>query len=74
MSNNIFKFLRESDKTNSTIIEESGVTRSSFYAIANCNQIPRIDTALKISKALGQPVDKVFPELKQKRGECSEDR
>lgn len=74
MSNNIFKFLQESDKTNSAIIEESGVTRSSFYAIANGNQIPRIDTALKISKALGQPVDKVFPELKQKRGECSEDR
>lgn len=73
MSNNIFKFLQKSDKTNSAIIEESGVTRSSFYAIAKGSQIPRIDTALKISKALGQPIDKVFPELKQKRGECSED-
>jgi len=35
--------------------------------IMGCNsQIPRIDTALKISKAFEQPIDKVFPELKQK--------
>lgn len=68
MKNNMYKYLKQ-EKSNgkkvAEIIESSGIGRTSFYAIANSTQTPKLDTAIKIAKSLGTTVDKVFPQLKE---------
>ncbi len=46
------------------IIEKSGIGRTSFYDIMRNKQIPRIDTAVSISKALKADIKDIFPGLK----------
>lgn len=68
MENNISKFLekaKEEGKTITEIIKDSGIGRTSFYEIMAGKQIPKLDTAIGISKSLGASVEEVFPQLKE---------
>jgi len=67
MSNNIAKYverLKSEGMTTTEIIEKSGVGRTTFYDIMRGKQIPKIDTAMAISKALQADIKDVFPQLK----------
>jgi DNA-binding XRE family transcriptional regulator len=68
VKNNIKKYLKISGKKTNTIIRQAQVARSTFYAILNSNQVPKIDTACKIARALDVPVSDVFPDLKELPG------
>lgn len=46
------------------IIEKSKVGRTTFYDIMRGKQIPKIDTAVAISRALQADIKEVFPQLK----------
>lgn len=63
MKNNLLDLLKKSHKTALEISEECGISRSTLYAIASCKQIPRLDTALKISKAMGESIKTIFPDV-----------
>lgn len=52
-------------KTISQIIKESGIGRTSFYEIMAGKQVPKLDTAIRIAKALDTQVDEVFPLLRE---------
>lgn len=47
------------------IIKKSNVGRTSFYDIMNGKQVPKLDTANKIAKALSADIKELFPELKE---------
>lgn len=67
MSNNIAKYverLKNKGITTTEIIETSGVGRTTFYDIMRGKQVPKIDTAIAISRALQADVKDVFPQLK----------
>lgn len=67
MSNNIAKYverLKNKGITTTEIIETSGVGRTTFYDIMRGKQVPKIDTAIAISRALQAGVTDVFPQLK----------
>lgn len=65
MKNNMKKLLKESGKSASSIIENADIGRTSFYDIMAGKQIPKIDTACKIAKALDSSLVEVFPDLKE---------
>ena len=65
MENNIKSIIDKSSKTINTVIEDTGIGKTSFYAIMNGVQIPKITTAKKIANALKKPVYDVFPILKE---------
>lgn len=48
------------------IINLCGIGRTSFYDIMNGKQVPKLNTAYKISDALKVDVKELFPDLKQK--------
>lgn len=52
-------------KTISQIIKKSGIGRTSFYGIMAGKQVPKLDTAIRIAKALDTQVDEVFPLLRE---------
>jgi len=52
-------------KTISQIIKKSGIGRTIFYEIMACKQVPKLDTAIRIAKALDTQVDEVFPLLRE---------
>lgn len=60
--------LHKTPKQINTIIKESGIGKTSFYAIMNGSQIPKITTAKKIADALERPISEVFPNLDDKVG------
>lgn len=67
MKNNMVKYvqaLKDKGTTVTEIIEKSRIGRTSFYDIMKGKQIPKIDTAISISKALNADIKDVFPELK----------
>ncbi len=65
LENNIKSIIDKSSKTINTVIEDTGIGKTSFYAIMNGVQIPKITTAKKIANALKKPVYEVFPILKE---------
>ena len=65
LENNIKSIIDESSKAINTVIEDTGIGKTSFYAIMNGVQIPKITTAKKIADALKKPVYDVFPILKE---------
>jgi DNA-binding XRE family transcriptional regulator len=65
LENNIKSIIDKSSKAINTVIEDTGIGKTSFYAIMNGVQIPRITTAKKIADALKKPVYEVFPILKE---------
>lgn len=68
MKNNIksiIEDLRSRGIVASEIIKKSGVARSQFYEILNGKSIPKLDTAMRICKALDANIGDVFPELKK---------
>jgi putative transcriptional regulator len=76
MSNNIAKYverLKSKGITTTEIIEKSGVGRTTFYDIMRGKQIPKIDTAMAISKALQADIKDVFPQLKGERLNAKDD-
>lgn len=69
MKNNMKKFieqLNEKGISTSSIIAESGVGRTQFYATLKGDSIPKLTTANKIAKALKVDITELFPELKEK--------
>ena len=49
-------------RTQAALAEASGVSRRTIIAVEKGAE-PRLDTAVKLAAALGQPVPVVFPEL-----------
>lgn len=68
MDNKIKAIIDKSPKQINTIIKETGIGKTSFYAIMNGTQIPKITTAKKIAEALEKPISEVFPSLNDKVG------
>lgn len=68
MKNNIEKYLRIAKvkgQTATEIILSSGVGRTSFYDIMSGKQVPKLDTALSIARALQASLEDIFPQLKE---------
>lgn len=49
----------------SSIIKNSGVSRTQFYAIIKGECIPKLDTATRIANALNSTVEELFYEEKE---------
>ena len=64
--NNYLNILNNQGISTSSIITESGVGRTQFYAILNGESVPKLTTANKIAKALKVDITELFPELKEK--------
>jgi len=62
MSNKIRQAIKEKGLTISSVIAKSGLAKSSFYEIMNGNSIPSLENARNISKAIGVPLDELFPD------------
>lgn len=62
MGNNIREIIKENGIKATFVIERTGLSSAGFYAIANGESVPNLQTARKISKALNKPLDEVFPE------------
>lgn len=60
VGNKIKEIRAELGMTQAQLAERVGVARVSIVAIETGRYIPTIETALRISKALGVPVDQVF--------------
>ncbi|MBU3111957.1 helix-turn-helix transcriptional regulator [Clostridium lacusfryxellense] len=68
MKNNIEKYLnlaKTKGKTVTEIIESSGIGRTSFYEIKSGKQVPKLDTAISIARALQTSLEEIFPQLKE---------
>jgi DNA-binding XRE family transcriptional regulator len=68
VKNNIKKYLRLAKvkgQTATGIILSSGIGRTSFYEIMSGKQVPKIDTALSIARALQASLEDIFPQLKE---------
>jgi len=68
VKNNIEKYLnlaKKKGKTVTDIIEISGIGRTSFYEIKSGNQVPKLDTARSIARALNTTLEEIFPQLKE---------
>jgi len=71
VKNNIEKYLeiaKLQGKTVTEIITDSGIGRTSFYEIKSGKQVPKLDTAISIAKALQTNLEDIFPQLKKRRG------
>lgn len=68
MENNLRHYLDKiinSDYTIDDFIKDAEVGRTSVFEIARGKQIPKIDTAVRIAKAVKAPVEDVFPILRE---------
>ena len=68
MKNNIEKYLilaKVNGQTATEIILNSGIGRTSFYEIMSGKQVPKLDTALSIARALQASLEDIFPQLKE---------
>lgn len=68
MKNNIEKYLeiaKLQGKTVTEIITDSGIGRTSFYEIKSGKQVPKLDTAMSIARALQTSLEEIFPQLKE---------
>ena len=60
LTNNLSKILVEKNLTEEKLSEMIGMRQSSLNPIKNSKRIPRIDTALRIAKALKVPVERIW--------------
>ena len=68
MRNNIKQYLDKIITDNYTVddlVRDSGIGRTSLFEIARGKQIPKLNTAIKIARALKVPIYDVFPEIKE---------
>jgi len=68
VKNNIEKYLeiaKLQGKTVTEIITDSGIGRTSFYEIKSGKQVPKLDTAMSIARALQTSLEEIFPQLKE---------
>ncbi len=62
MKNKILDIIKENGLKANFVIEKVGLSKSSFYSIANGNAVPGLENAIKISKALNKNLAEVFPD------------
>lgn len=62
MSNRIKEIIKLNGLKATFIIDKTGLSSASFYAIVNSESIPNLKTARKIARALNRPLDEVFPD------------
>ena len=61
MSNNIKKIIDSKGLKIGFVAEAAGVSRQNLSRLINCpEQSTNLETAIKICKALGEPLEKVF--------------
>ena len=60
IGNNIKELRTDLGFTQAQLAERVGIARVSIVSIENGRFIPTIETALRISRALGAPIDKIF--------------
>ena len=60
IGNNVKALRKEHQMTQAVLAEKVGIARVSIISIESSRYIPTIETALKISRALGLPVDQIF--------------
>jgi DNA-binding XRE family transcriptional regulator len=68
VKNNIAKYLRIANvkgQTATEIILSSGIGRTSFYDIKAGKQVPKLDTAISIARALQASLEDIFPQPKE---------
>ena len=68
MENNLRHFLDKiinSDYTLDDFARDAEVGKTSVFEIARGNQIPKLDTAVRIAKAVKAPIEEVFPILRE---------
>ena len=65
-NNNIRKIIKHKNLKIVDIIEKVGVAKSYFYNVMNGTSTPSLPVARKISEALEEDLDKVFPERSAK--------
>ncbi|MDC4239635.1 helix-turn-helix domain-containing protein [Clostridium tertium] len=61
MLNNIRKIISSKGLKTKDVINQAEVSKSHFYAVMNGESVPTLNTARKISDAIEEPLDKVFP-------------
>ena len=60
VGNNLRELRVQHGLTQAQLADQVGVARVSIVAIENGRFIPTIETALRISKALGVPIERIF--------------
>lgn len=61
MKNKIRELLNVQGVKASNVIKESGLSKSYFYDLLNCNSMPSLAIARKLSESMGVSVDDLFP-------------
>jgi putative transcriptional regulator len=64
MKNKIKELIKNKGLKTSKIIKETGLSKSYFYDVMNCNSVPSLAIARKISEVMGVAVDDLFPNEK----------
>ena len=64
MKNKIRELINSKGIKASSVIRETGLSKSYFYDVMNCNSIPSLAIARKISEVMGVTVDDLFPNEK----------
>jgi putative transcriptional regulator len=60
IGNNLKALRKEQQMTQAVLAEKVEIARVSIISIESGRYIPTIETALKISRSLGVPVDQIF--------------
>lgn len=63
MENNIRKIIEEKNLKITEVISKAGISKSYLYDVMNCNSIPSLQVARMISKAIGNSLEDVFPDI-----------
>ncbi|WP_243447645.1 helix-turn-helix domain-containing protein [Clostridium tetani] len=62
MKNNIKKIIKEKNLKITDVINQTELSKSYFYDVMNGNNVPTLTVARKISDAINETLDKVFPD------------
>lgn len=62
-STSLRKLRREREITQAALADSAGISQAAIAAIEKGDQVPKLDTALRIAGALGLSVEALFPEL-----------
>jgi len=65
MNNKLFDIIKAREIAIDDLCKKANIGRTSFYMIAKGVQVPKLDTALRISRAIGVPIGEVFPDIKE---------
>jgi len=64
MKNKIRELLNAKGIKISHVIKETGLSKSYFYDVMNCNSVPSLSIARNIAGVIGTTVDNLFPNEK----------